>query len=307
MRPTPTLSSSCVSDVFAVIVTYGERGCETKAFTSLAACAQADAVTLLVYDNSPTPLPPIRPFPGRMHYVSNPQNGGLVAAYNHALECATQCGATWLLLLDQDTSVPRSYLTMFGRHRGSMTTDVVAAAPHVYAGKTPASPKAMVYGRPRLDVPALSRGIPSRTIVAINSGLFVKVDFLRSIGGFPSRYWLDAVDFWFSAMVSLEGKQFYLLPSVLHHELSVRSLTSIRLERWKSITESDATFAIEMLPRRTRAIAGMEGLLYAAYVFTIGRPDLARLRIASAMRVLASLRDPRPRPLTASNKDEADE
>ncbi|MDX2022363.1 MAG: hypothetical protein SF187_19160 [Deltaproteobacteria bacterium] len=244
---------------------------------------------LIVYDNSPQPLP-AGTVEALEHYHHDPLNGGLVSAYNFALGFCEERSIEWLLLLDQDSSIPQDYLLQFNKCLSSATSDCVAFVPKVRIKGRISSPKRFIFSRPRLNVAASSSGPVREEIVAINSGMFVRVGHLRQRGGYPKHYRLDAVDFWFCADAYASGKHLFILDVVVEHTLSIRDMASVSLERWESIASSDADFTIEMRSSRaTRLIAAMEGLTYSAFLLAKGYPRHARTRLKHAARVAKSL------------------
>src|SRR5687768_2304439 len=114
--PTVTTHTSDQKDdpsILAVLVLYQTSALQSPTLASLcqavAQCGVERRFELLIYDNSasPSPLPAI-PIP--LTYLHDPANGGLVAAYNTALQLAQRGRNEWLLLLDQDTVLTGDYL-----------------------------------------------------------------------------------------------------------------------------------------------------------------------------------------------------
>ncbi len=97
----------------AVVVIYKLEIAASKTIASLHSLGRQPGleISLLIYDNSPSPQTCEHPianlFP--VTYVHDPQNGGLAPAYNRALQMAEANGAEWLLLLDQDTVLSADY------------------------------------------------------------------------------------------------------------------------------------------------------------------------------------------------------
>jgi GT2 family glycosyltransferase len=237
--------------VCAVLVTYKRPLVETESHQSLAAAfAEAGEALkdfeLVVYDNSPTPQSALPPTPYRLRYRHDPSNGGLVAAYNHALAVAAETGADWLLLLDQDSRLPRDYFAQFREAHRWLESRTVAIAPRIRSAGRMVSPVAVPLGVPNLaPMPPDLTGLCDREIAVINSGLFVRTAFVRELGGFPSSYWLDAVDLWFSAQAYARGRNVYVMPCWVEHALSVSAVREIGPVRWKSILSSEVQCCLD--------------------------------------------------------------
>jgi hypothetical protein len=96
----------------AVAALYKQSPSESRALSSFISIMQANPelasqFSLVVYDNSPEVQQGRNDF--AHHYVHDPTNGGLVAAYDYALLRAEKMGCEWLLLLDQDTILTREF------------------------------------------------------------------------------------------------------------------------------------------------------------------------------------------------------
>src|SRR4051812_35858050 len=98
-----------------VIVLYREQAVQSLTVRSLQnALAEApDLATDLgfyLYDNSPEPFPiPAGLLPKPVHVCQPRANRGLAVAYNAALDIAMRDGAEWLVLLDSDTELTRTF------------------------------------------------------------------------------------------------------------------------------------------------------------------------------------------------------
>jgi GT2 family glycosyltransferase len=117
-------------------------------------------------------------------------------AYNAATAMAAERDCTWLLLLDQDTSVTKEFLRGMLAHAARVASDeqVAAIVPFLYAGSFCLSPRLRHFGRHApLPRPASSH-TERREMFAANSGTLMRVHALQAIGGYSSRFWLDYSD-----------------------------------------------------------------------------------------------------------------
>ena len=118
-------------DVLAVIVLYKMRINESAAFRTLMAAKsqlprQSD-VRILLYDNSSEAHDP-GTLPAGVQYEAPRRNAGLAAAYNRALAIAESERCTWLLTLDQDTTLPSNFLSQMGESALNLEPDDRVAA-----------------------------------------------------------------------------------------------------------------------------------------------------------------------------------
>jgi GT2 family glycosyltransferase len=111
----PAGGNRATFELLAVIVLYKMQPSESAAFRSLQSAISGLAlgqsgIRILLYDNTPGGCDP-GPLPEGVQYEAAGQNAGLAAAYNHALAIARREKDTWLLILDQDTTLPSNYLS----------------------------------------------------------------------------------------------------------------------------------------------------------------------------------------------------
>jgi len=108
-----------LEEALVIMVIYRCTPEKSAAWNSLVleAITQKATIDLLVYDNSPEPHHfPTFPFM-RLHYRHNSQNPGVSKAYNEGCALAREKDKRWLLLLDQDTSMPAGWLGTYSLHR----------------------------------------------------------------------------------------------------------------------------------------------------------------------------------------------
>ncbi len=239
--------------ILAVATLYRQPPAKSHALISLTRILKEDPelathFALLVYDNSPASQE--LPFDFPLHYAHDPANGGLAAAYNYALANAESAGYEWLLLLDQDTKLTRSFLR-----------ELIACAQSVRAQDhvTAIVPKLMVHGV--IQSPAehfidymrhqftrslytLNKevGVQPGRISAYNSGSALYVPALRLSGGFPTDFWLDYLDHAVFHQLSARGGQVYVLPSVLEHDLAESDLHARPIWRFRNVLAAQTLF-----------------------------------------------------------------
>jgi GT2 family glycosyltransferase len=101
--------------VLAVIVLYKMRPRESETYRTFQEAIYCfrngqNNVSVLLYDNTLGGCDP-GPLPEGVRYEVAERNAGVAAAYNRALSIAQSEKYTWLLTLDQDTTLPSDYLS----------------------------------------------------------------------------------------------------------------------------------------------------------------------------------------------------
>jgi GT2 family glycosyltransferase len=205
------------------------------------------AVSFLIYDNSP--LGNSADLPPGWIYVSDPTNKGLPAAYNYALSLAKHAEAEWLLLLDQDSCLPKNFMENLQSEIASChhLTEIAAIIPLVFSNKRQVSPFLPKLG---FDCPYThSRSITSRWIAAINSATSIRMSFLESIGGFSTDFWLDYLDHWLFRKIYDNGRSVFVGAMEVEHSLSVANFNrGLELSRYKNVLAAEIAFTNHCLP-----------------------------------------------------------
>ena len=173
--------------------TFQDARRSTRAFAADSTLTKQ--IEVLVWDNSPTAIDESAlPFPCTYRHAS--ANAGVSGAYNAAAEMAAERDCSWLLLLDQDTSVTKEYLSGILAHAAQVAREeqVAAVVPFLYAENFCLSPRLWHFGR-HAPLPRSAGGrTERREMFAANSGTLMRVRALQAIGGYSSRFWLDYSD-----------------------------------------------------------------------------------------------------------------
>jgi GT2 family glycosyltransferase len=233
---------------FAVIVLYRTVPAESKALQSIQEArhnggfAHAD-LKVLLYDNTPGGCDPGR-LPEGGSYVSAEQNAGLATAYNHALAVAEKEHATWLLILDQDTTLPIDYLSRMCRLATELESDqtIAVIVPRMLdAGRSVAPVSIRFWGVSYL--PADFRGASAREIHSTNSASLFRVSALKRIGGFSPYFWLDYADGYIFHQVHLNGMKVYVANDVeVRHQLSLLHSGELTPDRFRNILRAESAY-----------------------------------------------------------------
>ncbi len=222
-------SHNKMNRILAVIVMYRLAPAASASYVALSHRLQTDStfrdmVELLVMDNSPGAQS--LPAGSAGTYSWDGSNPGLARRYNDALEAATRAGATWLLLLDQDTTLTPEYLDELKTlsQRFADQQNVVAIVPKLVCGNQVYSPHGPCYRgplpSPRLDTYGIFEGL----IRPFNSGATLRVKTLQDIGGFPEAYWLDYLDHATFHRLQEGGGDVFIMHARLEHDMSFHRL-----------------------------------------------------------------------------------
>ena len=263
----------------AVAALYKQSTSESRALSSFILILNenpelASHFSLIVYDNSPEAQQVRGDF--AFHYVHDPANGGLIAAYSCALSHAEVHGCEWLLLLDQDTTLTWEFLSELIACTKTLPKqdNVAAIVPRLMVQGTIKSPAEhfVDYIRHQFRPPARTPaqevvGVQEGRISAYNSGSTLSVPALRSIGGFPEGFWLDYLDHAIFHALCERGYRVYVLRAVLSHDLGGGEPNTIPIWRFRNILKSQALFV-------TRAGKLSDRLLYRLWLLR----SLKRLR-----------------------------
>jgi len=242
--------------IVTVIVLYNRGAQESESFSSLLAGFQADpalaaSFSILLYDNSAAANPPDLAAPCPVEYVHDGKNGGLAPAYNYALAKAAAAGATWLLLLDQDTTLTLAYLRELIELTGSLVerADVGAIVPKLVANGTIYSPEANFlyqmthqFRTVRHPVEPDLIGVQPIGISAYNSGAAIRVSALQAVHGFPSEYWLDYLDHAVFHALSKHNYHLCLMHASLEQQLSHMDVNDVPHWRHRNVLTAQTQF-----------------------------------------------------------------
>jgi GT2 family glycosyltransferase len=207
----------------------------------------------LVWDNSPRSqaIPPGLSCP--LEYLHSAENVGVSGAYNHAAQLASERGAQWLLLLDQDTVLPLGFLSRMRDYAQRLASQhhIAAVAPTVVMGQSRISPRITARWGKSANPPAGFNGEESRELVLVNTGLLLRLSALLKVGGFSPDFWLDFSDRYLCHMLAQSGCSVWIAGDLeLQHHVSLMA-GGVSLHRYANLLAAeDAFFTLyRSLPR----------------------------------------------------------
>lgn len=226
--PSTSRDAAAPLSILAIIVLYKKTLAESWSLQTLVAAAEMAASSLfrlgiLVFDNTPGGQNPGE-LPDHVFYRAAPDNPGLAVPYNEALAFAEQNSFSWLLTLDQDTSLPADFLLRLEPYaRQYQPTDLVAAiVPQIADHGRVISPFRFIGGFLPRVLPPGTKGIGKRFTSALNSGSLLRVSALRELGGYDLRFPLHNSDTRLYQRLDEAGKQVFIAGDIrIDHELAI--------------------------------------------------------------------------------------
>lgn len=290
-------ASHSPSSILSVIVLYNRELAHSQSVSSLVQILKenpewAKHFSLVLYDNSPQPQNHTLQANFPIHYVHDPSNGGLASAYNSALRQAESEGREWLLLLDQDTSPTREFLSELLETVTTLhaATEVAAVVPKLMVQGIIHSPATQFINQMRRQFHAPKEpidkdiiGVLQQPMNAYNSGATIRVSALRSIGGFPPEFWLDFLDHAVFHALHAHGYRMYVLRATLVHDASHADIGSVPGWRLHNVLMAQTLY----VKRRGNF---MDRLLYRIWLLRNSRnlqhdPRMRRETIMQAFRL----------------------
>lgn len=275
-----------------ILVLYNRGLRDSSTYRTFCASARAcgwDSSRIAVYDNSRIRQVSHEEETRLQAYRHDPANGGLAAAYNWALEIALTRKDSWILLLDQDSTMPLCFLATLWKAMRLFSTDerVAAIVPYAMDGSSRVSPKRVRFGRMAdLNVPTPS--VADQEIMAINSGTALRASFIERLNGFNSAYKLDFLDHWLFRKIHASGMRVVLSGSVLEHNLAASDYrTNINTSRYYSIIASEVRFMrTEKQSLELPVYVGRLLLRSVKQLIVYRRRELAAITLSVAVKLL---------------------
>ena len=182
------------NNLLIVVVIYKENYYSCNTYRTLLTSKPHQAI--LIYDNSPVAMHSPEEFAHmNIHYISNPSNPGVSAAYNQAAKYAQDKLYKWLLICDQDTLFDNKLLEVWQKSI-EQNPEIKLFVPAISIGNSiyisPTRIKKIWGHKPETSKRVGT--IPSKQFTAINSGMFINLEAFLSVGGYNQRVFLDYSD-----------------------------------------------------------------------------------------------------------------
>jgi GT2 family glycosyltransferase len=237
-------------DILAILVLYKCGVNDSKTLSSLNNNYRNDAKVfnnfkLIIYDNGSIDQEKLISVPFNFEYIFTNKNDGLAVAYNFAYNKAITESFKWLLLFDQDSSLPDDYLIRLNNELSNARDDISVAAvvSKMRFNSVLFSPSRVIFGGIHRPINISFTGIYDDNIFAIGSGSLLKISFLEQIGGFNEFFWMDCLDRWLYETISKHGLKVYVTNILIDHQLSVLNYDQfMSRERYSNIIKYETYF-----------------------------------------------------------------
>lgn len=211
-----------IEKIVIVIILYKTKLEDSLSFQSLKASSNnlPNTLSLYIYDNSPDEFFEVIDYDCfDIFYEKDYLNSGISKAYNKAAKYAENKGKEWLLLLDQDSSLPIDFLSSLEYSVLQYPNQSVFAPKlkHDLVLLSPCRFKNMK-GSSFTDI---KPGVNSFVNTSIfNSGILVRLSVFLEIGGYNEKVPLDFSDHSFIHRLKRKNKEFVVMPIEIAHQLS---------------------------------------------------------------------------------------
>jgi len=249
------MHDDCIADemvgsrILAIVVLYKMPLSESQTIQGLsqafACCPDLhNSLSVLIWDNSPTPIKKHEVL-SLFTYKHSPENVGVSGAYNRAMKIAETMGCQWMLLLDQDTTIPADFLlqTVKLGARFLQKLEIAAVVPFLVNDDRILSPFKVLFKK-RKPLDRFFEGVYPGEVSAANSGTLIRIDALEQIGGFDEDFWLDFSDIVVFHLLHRKGKQTYIAGDLLlkHRISAIDFKKSMSPERYANFIAAEGAY-----------------------------------------------------------------
>ena len=200
--------------------------------------------SLLVFDNS------LKESSERLKginydYFHANQNKGVLGAYKHAVIKANKEHFDWILMLDDDTTLPNDFLfkSLFYLKKIVNNNSISALVPKIFDNNKMISPSLVFRGGLHLKLNKSFEGVSEKYLCAIGSCSIIRTSFINDIGGFNTNFTLDCVDRWMFHQIHINNKKIFVSNITVKHKLSIEDYDNrMNLKRYHSILLNEDLF-----------------------------------------------------------------
>ena len=284
-------------NLLAVLVIYNCKIEEAKTLTSLLRNYEKSPrafrnFRLIIYDNSLLEHAIHSKIPFEHLYVHD-RNNSLSVAYNYALYEAIKTSCDWLLMLDQDSSLPEDFIDNLSCDLSTIHEDttVTAVVPKMCFQNVIFSPTTILFGGIVRAIDIRHKGICMfKNACAIGSGSVINVSFLQKVGGFNEMFRMDCLDRWLFYTINKMGGKVYVTDSIIEHELSVMNYDKyMNKERYLNILNAETLFMKSYGSQIENYIFYLRLIKRTVYQFlNVSDKKYSKMTICHLMRIIMS-------------------
>lgn len=211
-----------INNLLVIIVLYKTKLEDSLSFNSLVKSSdfKKNNISFYIYDNSPDEDQDVYFFNDiDFFYEKDYENSGISKAYNKAAAYAKSKGKEWLLLLDQDSSIPADFIVKLEESVNEYSGQILFAPilKHNNLILSPCHFKLMKGSAMKLVSPGI-RSLKDKSI--FNSGILVKLSSFLKVGGYNENVPLDFSDHSFIHRMRNITSEFVVMPIEIDHQLS---------------------------------------------------------------------------------------
>lgn len=232
------------------IVTFREEFWKCNSFIALVNSYKnnhkGEKLTVYIFDNTDLPdwfsTHPFRDDQIEIIYRRDQSNPGISFAYNTVAEYAKDHQFTYIVFLDQDSTLCGS---AYADYINISTKEIDAAIPKVFSGQSLISPHAYKLYRSFIYKNIPFEKIPLKGNSFINSGLIIKTSVFFKASGYNTNLRLDFCDHDFVQRLSTVINHVNLLPFELKQDFSAQTNTLEQaLFRYKLFEKDLSSFKV---------------------------------------------------------------
>ena len=217
-----------IKTILGIIVLYKTKLEESETFKSLRnsldSCNYKNELTLLIFNNSPE----YWEYKGENYkgieiiYHHDSSNPGVSKAYNLGYKHAEKMNKDYVLTLDQDTVLNKSFFkNFFYAEKKYKDKNINIFCSRMKYGEKLVSPSIFSFFLKNRAMKGIEEGLHQlKGLAVINSGLFVSVKLVKKIGGYNEKIKLDFSDFDFLKRAEKYVNEIVVLDNNCGHMLS---------------------------------------------------------------------------------------
>lgn len=207
--------------LLVIIVIYKNALEDCESFQSLLAMREEFSnLNIFIYDNSPDPQQ-IKNYEGlTITYFHDEKNSGVSKAYNVGVEHANKGQKEWVLLLDQDTRLPKSILEKYYTAINDNSNINLFVPVLKLKNGSIFSPSRYRFKR-GFYLDSIKPGIHSLfNLAPVNSGMMVGTEAFFKVGGYNEKVRLDFADFQFVERLRKSYAEFFVIDAACEQDFS---------------------------------------------------------------------------------------
>ena len=246
---------------------------------------------LVIYDNGLLNQENKLSIPFNHVYYHDSRNIGLISAYNFALNEGVKNQYDWLLLLDQDSSLPKYFISSVFSNiaKVSEKQNIQAVVPKMRGNGKVFSPSKVIYGGIHRPVEDSFTGVyNSGDLCPIGSASALRISFIKEKNILECLFKTDCLDRWIFYSIHKNNGKVYIFDLIVDHELSVMDYSKLMsLKRYKNVIKYETIF-IKLYKTKGEFLIYYLRLLFRTLIF-LKRKNTFKFVIPTINHLLQSI------------------